>query len=57
MTRAAIEFISGPAVKTIRLLMPNFLLKAASISESPFFPPKVVGPATNKALSQSWQRR
>src|SRR5438034_3330550 len=49
MTRAAMEFISGPAVKRIRLLSPNFLLKAASSYESPFFPPKVVGPATKRS--------
>ena len=49
ITRAAIAFISGPALKRIRAFNPNRLLKAASISASPFLPPKVVGPATKKS--------
>src|ERR1044071_7908691 len=39
-------FISGPAEKLIRALIPNFLLKADSSSANPFRPPKVSEPAT-----------
>src|SRR5215831_747786 len=46
MARAAIAFISGPGVKLMRALRPNFLLKAASNSANPFLPPNVSEPAT-----------
>jgi hypothetical protein len=52
MIRAAIAGMLGPAVKLIRAFRPNFLLKAAWISEKDCRPPKVVGPAVN-AISGS----
>ena len=45
ITRAAIAFISGPAAKRIRVLRPNFLLKATSSAERVLVPPKVCAPA------------
>ena len=42
---AAIAFISGPAAKRIFAFRPNFLLNAASSSDSVFCPPKVCAPA------------
>src|SRR5262245_59895602 len=48
------EDICGPAAKWIRAVKRNFLLKAASSSVKPFFPPKVWDPATKTISSPSF---